>query len=208
MARRRKGHRKQRLPLVVWLVGLLLIAGVLVVGCQRLDAQSQRAQQAQTTATSSKQAFIDRLAPYAQELQKAYGVLPSITLAQAILESDWGRSTLAADYHNLFGIKSDDPKASQMMTTKEYVNGKWVTIKARFAVYPSDQASLKAHALLFVNGTHWNAAQYHDVLAAKSYQEAATALKTDGYATDPDYPSKLVNLIKTWRLDQYDSPNN
>ncbi|MCI1986438.1 MAG: N-acetylmuramidase, partial [Lactobacillus sp.] len=36
------------------------------------------------------------------------------------------------------------------------------------------------------------------------YQAAATALKTDGYATDPDYPSKLVNLIKEWRLDQYD----
>ncbi|WP_461213418.1 glycoside hydrolase family 73 protein [Lacticaseibacillus sp. GG6-2] len=208
MARRRKGHRKPRLPAVIWVLLLVLTVSVLVVSCQRLAAQTGREETQSSEAQSSKQAFIQRLAPYAQELQTTYGILPSITLAQAILESNWGQSSLAVDYHNLFGIKSNDPKASQVMTTKEYVNGKWETVNARFAVYPSDQASMKAHALLFVNGTRWNAAQYRDVVAAKTYQEAAKALQTDGYATDPDYPSKLIALIKTWHLDRYDTTNN
>lgn len=206
MTKRRKSRRKHRLPAVIWLLLLAIGCGVIVVGCQSLNTDSTPAPAA--TQDSSKQAFIDRLAPYAQELQQTYQVLPSITLAQAILESNWGQSTLAKDYHNLFGIKATDPNASQLMTTKEYVNGKWITIRARFAVYSSDEGSMKAHALLFVNGTRWNPRQYQDVLAAKDYAQAAAALHKDGYATDPDYAAKLINVIKTWHLDQYDTAGN
>ncbi|MCI2032973.1 MAG: glycoside hydrolase family 73 protein [Lactobacillus sp.] len=202
MARRR---RKRKLPALVMVLIIMMVMGVGVVGCQVWQNRQEATEvPAQTSVDETKAAFIKRLAPYAQELHQTYGVFASITLAQAILESDWGQSTLASDYHNLFGIKSSDAAHSQVLTTQEYVNDKWVTIKARFAVYPNDQASMKAHALLFVNGTNWNPAQYQEVLKATTYQAAATALKTDGYATDPDYPSKLVNLIKEWRLDQYD----
>ena len=208
MARRRKPRRKKthqiKLPALIWLIILAMALSIGVVGCQLI---AQRSADVDTVAqhsddTAKKQAFIDKLAPYAQELQQVYGVMPSITLAQAILESDWGDSTLAAKYHNLFGIKATT--GGVVLTTQEYLNGKWHTVNGRFAVYASDQASMKAHALLFVNGTAWNAKQYADVLAAKTYQQAATALHTDGYATDPDYPTKLVKLIQEWQLDQYD----
>ncbi|MFD1483638.1 glycoside hydrolase family 73 protein [Lacticaseibacillus baoqingensis] len=202
MARRR---RKQKLPPLIVTMIVMLGIGVSVVGCQAWqNRQTAEDITTQTNGEETKAAFIKRLAPYAQQLHQTYGVYASITLAQAILESDWGQSTLAKDYHNLFGIKSNDPANSQVLTTQEYVNDQWVTIKARFAVYPSDQASMKAHALLFVNGTNWNPAQYQTVLKATTYQAAAQALKTDGYATDPDYPNKLINLIKQWQLDQYD----
>ena len=90
------------------------------------------------------------------------------------------------------------------MTTKEYTNGKWKTVKAWFQIYDSYEASIRAHARLFQNGTTWNAKQYKHVLAAKDYKTQAKALVTDGYATDPNYASKLISLINQYNLDQYD----
>nr|WP_225047848.1 glycoside hydrolase family 73 protein [Lacticaseibacillus kribbianus] len=169
-----------------------------------LARQASIAKSQSESVLAEKKAFITRLAPYAQTLHTQYHVLPSITLAQAILESDWGRSTLASEYHNLFGIKGSDPAKTKLLATKEYVNDQWVTVKARFAVYDSDVASMKAHALLFVNGTAWNKNQYAAVIAARDYKTAAQALKTAGYATDPDYPAKLISVVETYDLARYD----
>lgn len=145
----------------------------------------------QSSTQSQHQQFIQELVPEAQKLYTTYHILPSITIAQAILESDWGTSTLAAKYHNLFGIKGNAQNA-KLLTTKEYVNGQWQTIKDYFKVYSSFQDSMKDHALLFVNGTSWNKNQYQDVLQATNYRDAAQALLKDGYATDPTYPDKLI----------------
>jgi mannosyl-glycoprotein endo-beta-N-acetylglucosaminidase len=60
------------------------------------------------------------------------------------------------------------------------------------------------HTQLFVNGTDWNAKQYADVLAATDYKTAAKALQSSGYATDPDYADKIINVIETYNLEQYD----
>ena len=76
---------------------------------------------------------------------------------------------------------------------------------AVFGCMTTTVESIRDHALLFVNGTDWNPQQYATVRAAKDYKTAAAALKTDGYATDPDYPQKLIHLIETWNLTQYDS---
>ncbi|WP_257610037.1 sugar-binding domain-containing protein, partial [Oenococcus oeni] len=69
--------------------------------------------------------------PYIQKRQKKDGILASITIAQMILESDWGKSSLASKYHNYFGVKStsDDAKKTVKIDTQEYVNGQWVTVK-------------------------------------------------------------------------------
>ena len=132
-------------------------------------------------------------------------VLASVIIAQAILESNWGKSTLAAKYYNLFGVKSDDPNNSKVLRTQEYVNGEWITINGRFQVYASWNASIDEHALLMVNGTTYNSQQYAQVIAATSYQDAAQALQNAGYATDPTYASKLISIIQKYKLDQYDS---
>ncbi|WP_054777373.1 glycoside hydrolase family 73 protein [Lacticaseibacillus saniviri] len=198
--------RRRRLPLSMWLILILLIAGGGIVLSQfrNQQEQAQLAEKNSAEIAASKNAFIRDHAVYAKRLQQAYGVLPSITLAQAILESNWGNSGLAKNYHNLFGVKGTDPSNTKLLTTQEYVNGEWQTVKARFRVYSDDSASMKDHVLLFVNGTDWNPQQYAAVLAAKDYREAAVALQTSGYATDPDYPSKLISLVKEYDLDQYD----
>ncbi|CAK8053607.1 glycoside hydrolase family 73 protein [Eupransor demetentiae] len=151
-----------------------------------------------------KRAFITQLAPYARQAQRQYRVLASISLAQAILESDWNRSELSKNYHNLYGIKASGNQAGVQLATDEYVDGQWIKVSGRFAVYDSWQDSIDAHARLLAQGTSWNPSQYQHVLAANNYQEAATALVKDGYATDPDYASKIISLIKTWQLAQYD----
>ncbi|MGQ2375473.1 glycoside hydrolase family 73 protein [Companilactobacillus zhachilii] len=149
-------------------------------------------------------AFVKKIAPYAVELGKDYGVLPSITIAQAILESDWGTSSLATQYNNYFGIKGDDPANTKVLQTKEYTNGQWITINGRFRVYSDFRESMKDHTKLLVNGTSWNSQQYKQVLQSKDYIDAALALQTDGYATDPGYTSKIIRIIQKYNLKKYD----
>lgn len=149
--------------------------------------------------------FIATIAPAAQQMQAAYGVHASISIAQAILESDWGESELSAVYNNLYGMKGEDPGNTVLLTTNEYYNGQWVTIQANFRVYGNWAESVQDHALLFVNGTTWDPNQYAPVLQATTYQEAAQALQDCGYATDPDYAAKLIAVIEQNALYEYDN---
>ena len=120
------------------------------------------------------------------------------------MESDWGTSELATENKNLYGLKGSSPENTVMMETKEFENGEWIQIKAPFRKYETWQESMDDHALLFVNGTNWNADQYTTVLTAENYQEAAQALQDNGYATDPTYAEKLTRLIEQYQLHQYD----
>nr|WP_210727904.1 glycoside hydrolase family 73 protein [Facklamia miroungae] len=154
-----------------------------------------------------KEQFIVELVPTAQALQREFGVYASVSLAQAILESDFGRSQLASQHHNLYGIKTsaDDPN-SALYPTMEFFDGEWVEINDYFKVYPSWQASMREHALLMINGTSWDPNQYQAVLEAKDFQSQAQALQDSGYATDPTYGEKLIHMIEDWQLYQYDQP--
>lgn len=200
MARKRRKQKKATKVVVAILAVLVIFMGV-YVGHHFYQRYEQ--QQALKQEQKEKREFIEAIAPEAQKMQKKYHVYASITMAQAILESDWGTSKLASDYHNLFGIKGTGSN-SKVLNTKEYVNGEWVTIKGRFRVYSSWAASIKDHTQLMLNGTAYNNENYKAVVEAKSYQAAAKALQKAGYATDPDYAKKLINVIKTYHLYNYD----
>lgn len=153
---------------------------------------------------SKKQNFLNELSPRAQEIQEKHGILTSITLAQAILESDWGQSGLAQKGNNLFGVKGKSPQPMVTMTTKEFVDGKWIEINANFRKYKDWNESLDSHAELFLKGTSWNKDKYNGVIAADDYKKAAQELQSAGYATDPDYAEKLINIIEKYDLALYD----
>ena len=186
----------------------LIFAGILVIGLAFVFSlhtlSNSGVENEPQEATLPRQQFIDQLAPHAKQLQQGYGVLPSIILGQAILESNWGQSQLASQYKNLFVIKAsgDQPKVS--LETKEYVNEQWITIQGDFKVYNSWEESLDDHTMLFVNGTNWDPQLYAGVLTATDYKQAAQALQTAGYATDPDYANKIISVIESYNLDQYD----
>ncbi|MBV7390088.1 MULTISPECIES: glycoside hydrolase family 73 protein [Enterococcus] len=201
----RKKLKKRKLtistPLIVLGALMIGLAGVfsfyILPSLNRYESQTN-------IENMSHDEFIQTLEPHAKQLQQSYGILPSIILGQAILESNWGQSTLASQYYNLFGIKSSGNQSSIHLETQEYVNDQWITIQGNFRVYQSWEESMDDHTLLFVNGTDWNSDLYKNVLSATNYQEAATALQTAGYATDPDYAQKVINVIETYQLNQYD----
>lgn len=214
MAKKRQYYRRSSNQFRAGLTNLGLILLAIVISAILLillidyqHAPSREEEQSVTVdsaTTSEKQSFIDKIAPEAMKLKTTYSVFPSITIAQAILESDWGKSQLAAEYHNLFGVKADANQKFKEMTTQEYVDGKWETVTAKFRVYDSYADSILEHAQLFQNGTSWNADQYKNFKAATTYQAAAKALETDGYATDPGYAEKIIEIIEQYHLDQYD----
>ncbi|XIN05108.1 glycoside hydrolase family 73 protein [Enterococcus faecium] len=197
----KKQKRKNiRWPAVVAGVAVILLAFVFSLK----NLSSPFTDNQQENEAQSHQQFIERLVPHAQELQDGYGVLPSIILGQAILESNWGKSTLASKYNNLFGIKAYGDQKKVSLETKEFVNEEWITIQGDFKVYDSWEQSMDDHTQLFVQGVDWNPALYERVITATNYQEAAQALQDAGYATDPGYAQKIIQVIETYQLNQYD----
>ncbi|WP_097025565.1 glycoside hydrolase family 73 protein [Clostridium peptidivorans] len=147
--------------------------------------------------------FINSVKDGAIASMKAYGVLASITIAQAILESSWGNSTLAKESKNLFGVKAIGGWRGEKKSyaTYEYYNGKKTLINDYFRVYNSFAESIDDHALFLVNNSRYN---QHGFFSAKDYVGQANALQKAGYATAPDYAKQLINLIKQYSLNKYD----
>lgn len=135
-----------------------------------------------------------------------HGILPSVSAAQAILESGWGESLLAQyPNHNLFGIKaSPDWKGKHVVIpTQEYVDGKFITVAATFRKYDSWEESIKDHALFF-SENDWRQSHYQNVIGEEDYKKASLALQAAGYATDPNYGAKLISLIESNHLNTWD----
>ena len=133
-------------------------------------------------------------------------ILPSVTIAQAILESNWGKSSLAREARNLFGIKASKDWTGEVykkQTKEQKPTGEVYTIIADFRKYGSYLESIKDHDKFFVS-TPWRRENYKKVLEAKNYKTQALALRECGYATDLNYGTKLITLIERLGLQQYD----
>ncbi|WP_395378710.1 glucosaminidase domain-containing protein [Fructilactobacillus frigidiflavus] len=143
------------------------------------------------------QAFINQLAPGAQDTWDEYGVLPSVSIAQAIVESAWGQS---APGNNLYGIKGDYNGNSTLQNTQEYYNGHYVTIQDRFRAYPDFATSIEDHGrFLAVNS------RYANLLYNQDYNYVCQMLQADGYATDPNYSNTLTSIISYNNLNRFDT---
>lgn len=133
-------------------------------------------------------------------------ILPSVTIAQAILESNCGKSSLAREACNLFGIKASKDWSGEVykkQTKEQKPTGEVYTITADFRKYGSYLESIKDHDKFFVS-TPWRVQNYKQVLEAKNYKTQALALRECGYATDLNYGHKLIQLIERLGLQQYD----
>lgn len=154
-------------------------------------------------STYTRQAFIDTIAPLAIDDMRKTGVPASLTIAQAILESANGNSTLANQANNLFGMKGKGPAGSIRLPTKEYKNGEWITVQAEFRKYHNWAESVNDHSNLFLNGVSWNRDLYRGVIGKDGISASYEVAKA-GYATDPDYAQKLIKLITDHQLLKYD----
>ena len=161
------------------------------------------------------EAFIEKVAPLAQADQKSKGVLASVTIAQAILESGWGRSELAVNANNLFGMKKSlsgntwsgstwDGKSVYSKETKEVYASGSATVQADFRVYKSWQESVSDHSAYLLGAKKGSALRYVGLKDCTDYRKAAQIIKEGGYATSPTYVEKLRSIIEEWKLTQYD----
>ncbi len=146
-----------------------------------------------------KKTFINKVKDGAVKGMKNYGVLASLTIAQGILESGWGSSALSTKANNLFGIKANGNQPYVVMKTKEYVNGKWITVDAKFRKYDSWNDSIEDHAKFLVENK-----RYKNLIGKKDYKTVCKLIQQDGYATDPNYASSLITIIEQNKLNQYD----
>lgn len=158
-------------------------------------------------AATKEQAFLNTAVPNAEVASARYGTYTSVMLAQAILESGWGVSSLATQANNLFGMKGSYNGQSYYADTAEWAAGTgYYNINAGFRKYPSWEASFEDNGYLLRTGTYGYSNRYRMawVENAANYQVATQGLKDGGYATDPNYPRSLNNVIQYYGLNQYD----
>lgn len=182
---------------------IIVLSAILIIG----NNITSNKKSGPVVPSESEKAFIEAMAPVAQESYKEHGVLPSITLAQGIIESAWGKSGLTVQGNNLFGIKADISWTGPVieMNTQEFVNGQYITVVARWRVYDRWEDSILDHGKFLKENIRYEQA---GVFNAKNYKEQAEALLRAGYATDPNYSNKLCSMIESYSLDQYDNVQN
>ena len=203
-------HKKYRkLSKTAAVVGSTVTA--VSVAAPLMPAVNVQADTVQYSSASSQQQFINQIAPHAQSVANANDLYASVMMAQAILESAWGQSTLAqAPNYNLFGIKGSYNGQTVYMNTLEFLNGQWVTKNEPFRRYPSYAESFMDNArtlrtVSFQSGVYYYAGAWKS--NTTSYRDA-TAWLTGRYATDPNYATSLNRIIETYGLTRYDTASN
>lgn len=150
----------------------------------------------------TNQEFIEQVAAYVRKYAASFGIcVHSPIIAQAILESGWGKSKLAATYHNYFGLKCGTKwtgKSVNMTTQEEYEPGTIITIKDNFRVYGSIEEGVKGYFEFIQLSRYQN---LRGITDPKKYLET---IKSDGYATSSDYVQNNMRLIEQYNLTQYD----
>ena len=174
------------------LFNIILVVAFLFTSC--VSNKHTVLDNSQTGSYSTR--YIQTYYPMAVEQMKKHGVPASITLAQALLEGGAGRSDLVQEANNHFGVKAD--KRWQGKTYSKWDNGKW----CKFRVYKSTQESYEDHSKFLLSNSRYD---FLFELKKDDYKGWAKGLKKAGYAEDPQYPTKLINLIEKYGLYKYDS---
>lgn len=143
----------------------------------------------------SREDFFRAYAPLAQEVGKKYDLYPSVILAQAAVESNFGESELSRNYNNYFGIKGK----GVVLPTVEMEGEKKTAVEDGFRTYDSARESFYDYGKLIAK-----AARYEPVRQAESAEAYAMALHPAGYSTNPRYGEILVQMMKDYNLKSYD----
>lgn len=146
--------------------------------------------------------FVEQIAKCVKKYAYIYGIeVHSPIIAQAILESGWGKSGLASKYHNYFGLKCGSSwkgKSVNMATKEEYKVGTLTNIRDNFRVYDSMEAGVKGY-FDFINTS-----RYANLKGVKSPEEYVIRIKADGYATSSKYVDNIIKVIRDNNLKRFD----
>jgi flagellum-specific peptidoglycan hydrolase FlgJ len=203
MARPRGRHRSRRSSDQRTGVSLRIAVGLAALGLVGLALFLRGPGEAEPQLKPDQKAFVDEVGGVAQRLRHQVGLPPSLVVAMAINETGWGRSDLAKRARNYFGIKAvvgTGTAGFVLADTREFIDGRWVTVRAPFRAYDSlDESLLDLGAFLRSNERYAALQRGLD-----GPREAAQALATAGYASDPSWAKKLIELIDAYRLERLD----
>lgn len=155
-------------------------------------------------AKLTRSQFIEKYGHIVKAVSKGSGLFPSVTMAQAILESGNGNSSLTREANNFFGIKADKSWQGKYVvkSTKEYdANGNEYTVDAKFRAYDSPGESFLDRVDFLKSMSRYKNA---GVFIAPTPEDQARALQKAGYATDPAYSELLIKLINQNDLKKFD----
>lgn len=181
-----------------------------------VSSQSKPSLKATAFKSMSTSKFIKALGPIAQKDAEKSGVLASVTMAQAILESGWGKSELAQKANNMFGMKTNlsgntwngsawDGKSKYTKKTAEYdKHNKKYYITASFRKYPSVEKSIADHSAYLTHAKNGSSLRYKGLTATNSYRKQLTIIRQGGYATSKTYVNDLCKIIERYDLDNWD----
>ena len=148
--------------------------------------------------------------------QKKSGILASVSMAQFILESGYGKSELALGANNCFGMKKslsgntwggstwDGSSVYTKKTQEQRADGSYVTITADYRRYSCVEDSIADHSAYLLGAKNGSKLRYDGIKGCVDYKKAAQIIKDGGYATSLTYVEKLCNIIERWKLTQYD----
>ena len=168
---------------------LLLFSAILTLA-------SSSPTKAQEKALNDSEKYVMQYSVIAVEQMERHGIPASITLAQGLLESGAGKSKLATEANNHFGIKADSRWSGS--TYSHLDNGNW----HKFRVYKSAEKSYEDHSLFLVGNSRYSALFKLD---RTDYKGWAKGLKNAYYAEDREYDKKLIGIIERYGLHKYDN---
>ena len=149
-----------------------------------------------------KEAFIQKVAEKVRKYAPLYGIcVHSPIIAQAIIESGWGKSGLASKYHNYFGLKCGSSwkgKSVNMTTKEEYKVGTITNIRDNFRVFDDFDDGIRGY-FEFINTS-----RYANLKGVKNPEEYVRRLKADGYATSSKYVDNIMRVISDNKLTRFD----
>ena len=149
-----------------------------------------------------KEAFIQKVAEKVSKYAPLYGIsVHSPIIAQAIIESGWGKSGLASKYHNYFGLKCGSSwkgKSVNMTTKEEYKVGTITNIRDNFRVFDDFDDGIRGY-FEFINTS-----RYKNLKGVKSPEVYVRRLKADGYATSSKYVDNIMRVIRDNKLTRFD----
>ena len=171
---------------------LLLLTALMLAGSVSLNAQERGGNK----TLNDSERYLQTYSAIAIEQMNKYGIPASITLAQGLLESGAGKSKLATEANNHFGIKADSRWNGK--TYSSFDNGNW----HKFRVYRNAEKSYEDHSLFLVGNSRYEALFK---LSRKDYKGWAKGLKNAYYAEDREYDQKLIGIIERYNLHKYDN---
>lgn len=164
----------------------------------------------------SESQVIEKVGPLFTADQKRTGILASVSLAQFILESGYGKSELAKNANNCFGMKKNlsgntwsgstwDGKSVYTKQTREQnPDGSFQTITADFRKYPCVEDAIADHSAYLLGAKNGSNLRYKGLAGEKDYRTAAQIIKNGGYATALTYVDNLCSIIMKWNLTRFD----